>query len=298
MPPLEAVVEKADTFLEDQFQAQVCLAWLHSLLNEQKKVLSRLSKKDVVQSTDRFLNGASPIARWTHVCIVKSAYLRGLALESYGNATEAMQIYNSMLPYLTKAKSTMSNSVEANVWTERLLVRHVSLASGHVKSNINNPQLLIKSKPIQTNSVLAPFRLWSDFRAERQKASFFALTWVWRAYYDLLSILVQHQIIAPMFESRARQRIELQQAQAAYEAILLREMSFPQANQTNAEVDSWADQVMANWRAMLSPTWPEDDLGQGGSVALGTTVLDVCHHDPQLRAASIGSALQLLSCIC
>ena len=285
MPPLLAAIEKESAFLEDQFQARVCLAWLYSVLDDQKQVLSRLSAHNVVQAIDQFTNIVSPTARWTHVCIVKGACLRGLALESSGNTTEAVQVYDSMLPYLTKTQSTVGNTFEASAWTERLLARHASLASRHVKSNIKNPQVLLKTKTIQPTSVLGPFRVWSEYRAERQNGSFFALTWVWRAYYDLLSILVQHQIVKPIFESRAQQRIELQKAQAAYEAILMREMSFPQANQTNIEIESWIDQVMANWRAMLGPLWQDEDLGKGGSTALGKTVLDVCHLDPSMPKA-------------
>lgn len=199
-----------------------------------------------------------------------------------------MQVYNSVLPYLAKTQPTAGHILEANVWTERLLARHASLTSRHVKSNINNPHNLLKSKTIQATSVLGPFRVWSDYRAECKDGSFFSLTWVWRAYYDILSILLQHHIVVPIFESRAQQRIELQKSQAAYEAILLKETHFPQANQNNVEIDSWVDQVMSNWRAMLGPSWQDVDLGQGGNAALGKTVLDVCcHHSPRLQACIV-----------
>ena len=273
--PIEAAIEKESIFLEDQFQARVCLAWLHSVLNEQSQVLLRLSAHDIAQAVDRFTNIVSPTARWTHVCIVKGACLRGIAVEDSGNMKEAIELYESMLPYLSKTQSTLSNTLEANVWTERLLARHASLASRYVKSNIKNPHVFLKSKTFQPTSLLGSFRVWSEYRAERQNGSFFALSWVWKAYYDVLSILLQHQITNPIFQSKAQQRTELQKTQAAYDAIIMRETSFPRANQSNVEIDSWVDQVMANWRAMLGPSWQAEDLGQGGNAVLGKSVLDV-----------------------
>ena len=273
--PIQAAIEKESTFLEDQFQARVCLAWLHSVLNQQSQVLSRLSAHDIAQAIERFTNIVSPTAKWTHVCIVKGACLRGTALEDSGNATDAVQFYESMLPYLSKTQSTVSNTVEANIWTERLLAQHASLVSGHTKSNINDPHVLLESNIFQPTLLLGPFRVWSEYRAEHQNGSFFALTWVWKAYYDVLSILIQHQITTPIFQSKVQQRTELQKAQAAYEIIIMRETMFPQANQSNVEIDSWVDQVMANWRVMLDPSWQAEDLGQGGNAVMSKNVLDV-----------------------
>ena len=280
---MQSQQEKENTFPEDRFQAQVCLAWLYSVLEDQKQVLARLSINDIVQAIDRFANTTSLTARWTHVCIVKGACLRATALESQGNTTDAVQIYSSVLPFLAKTQSTTSNTFEANLWTERLLARYVSLTSQHVKSYMNETSGLLASKSFPAKSILGPFRIWSEYRAERQSGSFFTLTWVWKAYYDLQSILLQYQIVEPVFESRTQQRIELQKTQATYEAILLRGTTFPQANQTNVEIDSWVDQVMSNWRAMLEPPWQDEDLGQGGSAALSKIMLDVSHQDPLLH---------------
>ena len=206
----------------------------------------------------------------------------GLRSGKLRNTKDAAQFYESMFQYLTKTESTMGNTLEANVWTERLLSRHAKLASRHVTANINQPHVLLKSRNFQPTSILSSFRVWSDYRSARQNGSFFALTWVWKAYYDIMSILVQHQIVHPIFKSRAHLRAELQKAQSAYEAILMREMSFPQANQANTEIDSWVDQVMANWRAMLGPFWEDEDLGQGGNAMLGKIILDVCRPLPHM----------------
>ena len=104
----------------------------------------------------------------------------------------------------------------------------------------------------------------------------FAYQWVWKAYYEALSFLLQNRIVQPLFNSRSDLRMELHKVQAILEAILMSHTSFPKANQTNVDIESWVDQVMANWRALLSPPWKEEDLGPGSIAALGKTTLQVC----------------------
>ena len=74
---LLAIADKETTFPEDAFQAQVCVAWFHSIEGGSGKVLSQLSASNVAQAIEKFTNIVSPTARWTHVCIVKGACLRG-----------------------------------------------------------------------------------------------------------------------------------------------------------------------------------------------------------------------------
>ncbi len=274
---IQSAIEKEEELSEDQFQARVCLAWVHSILSESSQVLSAISAHDISRAIESFTNIVSPTAKWTHVCIVKGACLRGIALEDLGNTKEAVYFYESIFPYLTKTQSTVGNTLESNLWTERFLARHISLASRHVKSNIKNPQNILKSKTFRPSELLGSLRLWSEYRSERQNGSSFSLAWVWKAYYDVLSILLQHQITKSIFPSKPQQYLELQKAQAAYEAILMNETHFPQADQHNVEIDSWVDQAMANWRALLVPFWQSEDLGKGGHLVLGKNMLEVCH---------------------
>ena len=274
--PLEAAIEKEEEFPEDQFQARVCLTWLHSVLSEPSEVLSTLSAHDILQAIGSFTNVVSPTARWTHLCIVKGAYLRGISIETE-NTKEAVRFYESTFEYLSKTQSTVGNTPESNIWTERLLTRHISLAGRQIKSNKQNSNAILKSKMFQPAKLLGSFRLWSEYRSERQNGTFFSAAWVWKAYYDCLSILLQQHINKPLFSSRAQQYSEMQRAQATYEAILMKEVHFPRAEQSTTEIDSWVDQVMANWRAFLLPPWQATDLGQGGRLVLGKNVLEVCH---------------------
>lgn len=126
--------------------------------------------------------------------------------------------------------------------------------------------------------ILAPFRAYAkccDVTTGARAGRAHSPSRVWRAYYDTLSVLLQNDMVQPIFHSKSQQRAELKSVEATYEAILLEEVSFPRADQVNAQVESWVDQVMANWRIMCGPTWLEGDLGKSDKAALGRGVLEV-----------------------
>lgn len=77
VPPLQAAVENEKTFNEDVFQAQICLGWIHSTVGNPALALSALPPT-FDQASDRLSRDGGITARWTHVCIVKGAYLRGM----------------------------------------------------------------------------------------------------------------------------------------------------------------------------------------------------------------------------
>ena len=141
------------------------------------------------------------------------------------------------------------------------------LSSRHVTANVAQPQ-----------DLLSPFRAFADhcerntWRNTSQNSSHGR---VWQAYYDTLSVLFQHGMVQPMFKSRLHQATELRKVQVMYEAALLKEVKFPRADQLNSQVESWVDQVMANWRVMCGSGWQDDDLGEGGKAGMDRVVLDV-----------------------
>ena len=200
----------------------------------------------------------------------------GMALESSGNTKEAVQLYKSVMGYLSQTQSTVGITPESNRWTEGLLARYCSLISRHLRSHAKDFQAILGSTYIPAASLLSPFRLWAAYRNERREINSFDAKWIWKEYYDALSILVQHRILHSILPNRSELRAELQKVQSVYETTLLKETSFPQANEVNVEVESWVDQVMANWRSMLDPPWHDEDLGQGGKNAMGKGILDVC----------------------
>lgn len=75
--------------------------------------------------------------------------------------------------------------------------------------------------------------------------------------------------------ARQAQCTELKRVEANYEKILLRETTFPKANETNQEVREWIELIMSNWKKLCGPSWTDMELGEGGKLAVGRNTLDV-----------------------
>ena len=207
----------------------------------------------------------------------------GLSLEETNSLGEAIRNYESMLPYITSLPSTSADAPEQRYWTESLLTRHCMLSSRHVSANQVSPSI----SAVPPSRLLAPFRAYSKYwdtkgpsnagalLKTRDRQSSYMRTWGY--YYDTLSVLLQRQSTQQVFDSRLQQAVELKKVEAIYESILLTEVKFPRADQANSQIESWVDQVMANWRVMCGHTWQDEDLGEGGKASLGRGVLDVGH---------------------
>jgi hypothetical protein len=76
IPSLLTAADNEKAFHEDAFQARVCLGWLHWTINEPSLAVSRLPAA-FAQVFDRLTREGATLTRWTHVCIVKGAYIRG-----------------------------------------------------------------------------------------------------------------------------------------------------------------------------------------------------------------------------
>jgi len=203
----------------------------------------------------------------------------GVSLEKEGMTRDAYRTYESMLPYLSNLPSTFANTTQHHYWREMLLARYSMLSSRHVVAHAGNPiDLLSPAASIPPTSLLTSFRAyahnWDSKLYARAGKSSFSLR-PWQAYYDTLSILVQQGFVEPMFKSKLQQRTEVKIVETIYEDGLLKGVTFPRADQTSSQIESWVDQVMANWRIMCGSTWQEEELGEGGKAALGHGVLDV-----------------------
>ncbi|KAL9102238.1 MAG: hypothetical protein Q9163_002598 [Psora crenata] len=288
VPLLLAAAKKEETTREDAFQAQICSAWVHLTLGDMGAALTTLPV-DLSATLEDLSKGGNVMARWTHIGIVKGAYIRGVALENTGMMKEAAQCYESMLPHITSIQSTVGMLPEHRLWSERLLARYCMLVYKHVAALSRTPHaLLADDSNIEPASIMKPYRAWAEFwdtrhpRTTNQHSGIdiengSLRTRIWKAYYDILSVLVQHQIVSPVSESRPQQALELRSVEASYESMLLQEVKFPKADQATPEIEGWVDQVMANWRTLLGPSWKEADLGSGGRVALSRSVLDVIY---------------------
>ncbi|KAL9131170.1 MAG: hypothetical protein Q9217_000823 [Psora testacea] len=258
IPLLRAASEQENAFKEDAFQAQICSAWIHMTLEDWVATIATLA-------TDL-----------------------SVALESIGKANDALRSYESMLPYISSAQSSVGTSPEHRLWSERLLARHCMLVHRHVAVTRILRTLLADGSGIELAAILKPYRAWADFWDEKHSRSVgqhsgldiendSLRTRTWKGYYDTISVLIHHQIVNPVFDSRLQQAFELKRVEATYESILLNEVKFPKADQATPEIENWVDQVMANWRALLGPAWSEEDLGSGGRAALGRGVLEILY---------------------
>ena len=220
----------------------------------------------------------------TSAALVKPAYLLnriGLSLEETHSLEEAVRNYESILPYVASLPSTSANTPEQQYWTERLLARHCILSSRHVSANQVSPSI----SAVPPSRVLAPFRAYSKYWDAKSASSAGTLSKTgdrqssplrtWGCYYDTLSVLLQRGIPQHVFDSKLQQGLELKKTEATYESILIKESKFPRADQVNSQIESWVDQVMANWRVMCGHTWQNEDLGEGGKASLGRGVLEV-----------------------
>jgi cargo-transport protein YPP1 len=78
IPKLISVIEEAEGTLQDVFQAQVCLGWVHWTLSEPGLAVGRLPK-DLDDSTiAALLEEGKSLTKWTEVCIVKAGYIKSM----------------------------------------------------------------------------------------------------------------------------------------------------------------------------------------------------------------------------
>ncbi|KAL8819055.1 MAG: hypothetical protein Q9223_002433 [Gallowayella weberi] len=152
----------------------------------------------------------------------------------------------------------------------------------------------------------APFRAWAELPSANtsrignisqsgmaSKSRSMPRRRVWRLYYDTLSAILQEDLPYPanvrgtsttaqemstdnvnaVDNLKLQQGIELRRVETIYEEILLKELPFPMASETSVEVESWIDQLMANWRVVSGPSWQNQDHGRGGKEAMTRNVL-------------------------
>ncbi|GME42465.1 filamentation protein [Neofusicoccum parvum] len=282
------------THKQDAFAAQTCLAWIHWELAEPQEVLSAVPSS-IAEAEENLRHGDESFTGWTQVCIVKTAYLKGVAQEKTGAVADAIKTYESILHFVG-SDILSSASLQFKTWSEALLARLCLLL------DLNHPS----DRPEEPNAALHAFRLWSRLM-ENGKAQFAgeAMTdppdmrrAVWKAYYDTLSIILrrgllysgssdpdqallgdaaEHASEDQYMSARLQQRAELKLVETVYEGLLLKETCFPKASETNEEVDSWAESVMSNWRIICGPAWTDEELGEGGKSAVGKGVLDILY---------------------
>ena len=291
MPKLAEAINVEKKFPEDSYAARVCLAEINWLREDPGAAVQALAH-DGIESR----GGGSHVTAlgWMEVCDVKSTLIKVASLESTGKEDEARQQYLS-----AALKAPGSRTPELRRWTERLLARGCMFTRQRAASS---PTIQSLSESLRC------FQAWTDFWQRAPAPTGGSNTSpshldiprrkVWKAYYDLLSTILQHGLMynpsstspsdllmvpsddtsnEQYTSAKLRQRAALHRVEATYESLLLNETHFPKASQTNTEVEEWTEQVVSNWRVLCTPEWTDAEIGAGGKEGVGRGVLEILY---------------------
>lgn len=290
-PKLVQAIEHEQNLPEDAFQANVALHEIYFLRAEWSTVLAGLDR-DIA----RYANSRSDMTPITRLAVIKSCYFLGVAREQSVSLESALLAYKQALPAIDHAPVNLAALPEYRTWASRLLGRICSL-----QSNQEDTTTLSAA-----NTALISFRawarLWDTDSAARTSSPSYSLgpfdisnKDVWAMYYHFLSFVLVSDLVyttsadsplalyspeAPikdLAKLRLRQRVELRQVETAYESLLLHKTKFPQASQSNQEVEDWANSVVSNWAIFCGPRWRDIDLGESGKAGIGRSTLDILY---------------------
>lgn len=76
IPELSKAIEIENTYAEDVFQAQTCLAWVY-WIDEQYKLVAATVPSSLPTTVNSTTEKQGTLRQWTQVCIFKSAYIGG-----------------------------------------------------------------------------------------------------------------------------------------------------------------------------------------------------------------------------
>ena len=307
VPKLTEAIAAERKYQEDAYVARVCLAEVHWLREDLDAALKALAEG---ASGSQGRGSLTAPLGWIEVCDVKAALMKVAIAESHGKTDEARS-----LCLAAAQKAPGSRTPELRRWTERLLARGCMFMRRRPASS---PTLSSLSESLRC------FLTWTDFwqrahtstSASNTSPSYLDIPrrQVWKAYYDLLSTILQSGLIYnPLSTSPAdlltvpsedishqqcvsaklRQRGGLKRVESSYESLLLNETQFPKASQTNAEVEEWTQQVFDNWKIFCSSQWTDEELGDGGKEGVGRGVLDILYRAATKTFHSVSILRQL-----
>ncbi|KAH0287130.1 hypothetical protein M436DRAFT_80050 [Aureobasidium namibiae CBS 147.97] len=294
-PRLVQAVESEKILLEDAFQANVALHEIYFLRAEWSTVLGGL-KTNVWSEVAPFARSPAELNPNTRLAVLKYCYFLGVATEQQISPESALSVYSQALSAIDQAPVNLAGLSEYRTWAARLSGRISTLRSnqGHTSTLFAANAALV--------SYRAWARNWTGDSASKIAAPSYSLgpydvsnKDVWAMYYNFLSFVLSTDLVytnsaesplaihnpnhatSDLVKMRLRQRSELKQVEAAYESVLLYKTKFPQANQTNEEVEQWTNSVIANWSILCGPRWREIDLGEGGKAVVSRSTLDILY---------------------
>lgn len=284
IPKLLEAIEQERTYVEDDFQARVCLGWIHWHIGEPGLAVSRLPKS-IEQEFAQLDATNKDSAGWTKVCALKASYIKASAQVQTGATADALVTYDTALPIFATISTAPNPGKQLKIWAELYLTGFCMLSGEAIRS---------KGSSIQNTETLTAFRSWGKFW-ESQGATIIggrvtggevSRREVWKEYYIVVSQLLREEASFPLTSlipansstsTRVQQRTNLKLVEAKYETILLAEIQFPKAEAFSEEVESFVELVMENWRILCGTSWKEQDLSEGGTEAVSKGVLDILY---------------------
>jgi tetratricopeptide (TPR) repeat protein len=280
VPKLVEAIENEQARPEDRFQAQVAVGWLHWVFAEYTQALARLPKPD-----DSDFDPASASTQWTKVAALKATYLRADSLTRNHERKQALATFQDGLPLVSSMWSSPRLSPQLRYWSELYMTEFCVLW---------NVALEDEDVSLQDANALSSYRAWAKYWETVSSAVTGGFGFkgsiprrqVWENYYLALSRILEDDMPIPTghvnkitndLSARNQLRIELKGAEAAYQALLLGETTFPRAEEGRPEVEAFVRRVVKNWAIMCGRGWQERDLGQGGRDSLSRGVLDTLY---------------------
>ncbi|UNI14005.1 hypothetical protein JDV02_000689 [Purpureocillium takamizusanense] len=284
VPALLAAIDEERVNHEDRFQAQVCVGWLHWVVGEYSLATERLPTR--LQDEGTNLDPAALSHEWTHVCALKSAYLRANCLMRHEQRTEALDALKAVAPALNRALTGKVRK-QLRYWSELFLTEYCVLSSGSAardETSLENPATLV------------PFRSWAKYWDSMQAPGTGGYGFkgsvprrqIWNEYYMALSRILESDLlyqpghleglpISADSSPRSQLRAELKYVESTYRSLLLSETSFPRADEERIEVEAFVRRVTKNWTILCGRGWREEDLGQGGRSAVSRGILEILY---------------------
>ncbi|KAK4165323.1 hypothetical protein QBC43DRAFT_315716 [Cladorrhinum sp. PSN259] len=288
LPTLLSVIEAETSHPEDQYQARVCVGWLHWVLREYSLALERLPRTFEAEYPDH-ADEVDKLSEWTKVCALKAAYLRANCMARQHERAGALEAFEAALPSLNSVWIAGPSRPQVRYWAELFLTEYCMLASTATKQG---------EKSLQQEDCLSGFRTWAKYWAGSKNTAVQAVVGgygfrgsvprrqVWSEYYQALSEILQTDLPYPTgnaavangeTSARAQLRAELKKVEIIYQGLLYSETKFPRADEQRAEVERFVNMAMRNWAILNGRGWKEYDLGTGGRDALSRGTLEMLY---------------------
>lgn len=286
LPKLLQVIDAEHAYPQDKFQGQVCAGWVHWTVGEYDRVPARLPTDHEQERLQ--LDQPDGVSEWTRVCALKATYLRAYCLSRSNKTVEALDVFRGALSSLFHVWTGQKGRAQLQFWAELLLTEYCMLQAQALETG---------DKSLEDDDSLAPFRAWAKYWevTRTQGAPLVGgqgfrgavpRRRVWYEYYAAISSILQQDLPLPTghvgspathSSTRNQLQIELKKVEAAYEALLLSETTFPRADEEREEVESFVAAVMKNWNISVGRGWHQNDLGPGGKDGLSRGVLDILY---------------------